>query len=289
MQLKEVYEAFIFDKTAENCTDATIQNYKNMISYFVDFIGDETDVKEIQDSVKVKQYLLYLKKRNVSGKTVHTYLKHIKVFYRWLVNNDYLEYNSVSDLKVNFEKKIPQVLNMNEIHSLLEIENIRDRLLVVLALDCGLRKKELENLNVADIQTDIIFVRNGKGRKDRIVPISPSAYNLVQEYISSRSENTEYLFQKYYSSEKLGYAGVREVFRRLKVVTGIKRLAPHLCRHTYGTYYIHSGGDIKILQMLLGHSEVDTTEMYVHLSNMLDIAKYSRHSIVNIISSGKDG
>lgn len=290
MQLIKAYEKFIIDKKVENCTKDTVTNYKNMVGYFVRFVGFETDVNDIKEVDTVKRYIIYLQdEKDVTGKTIHTYLKHIKVFYGWLVNEGLIEYNSVAGLKVKYEKKVPQVFDLRELSELMSIKNLRDKLLVVVALDCGLRKKELSNLMVEDIKPDRIYVRNGKGRKDRVVPLSPAAYEMIQEYIASRPEQTEYLFQQYNSSKPLGYAGIRCAFRRLKDTTGIKRLAPHLCRHTYGTYYVHSGGDIKVLQILLGHSEVDTTEMYVHLSNLLDVSNYSKHSIVNIMATKKGG
>ena len=186
-------------------------------------------------------------------------------------------------------KRKSRILRVDEIVELMAIENLRDRILVMIVLDCGIRKNELSNLNVSDIRSDSIFVHGGKGRKDRIVPVSSEVYRMIQEYIESRTEQTEYLFQYYHSSERLNYVGVREVFRRLKVQTGIKRLAPHLCRHTYGTYFIHNGGSEKALQMVLGHSEIDTTEIYIHLAKLLDIGKQSKYSIINQIVEKKDG
>jgi site-specific recombinase XerD len=289
MTVFEAYQKFIIDKRIENCTDSSIQNYKNMVLYFVRFVGPDTEASLIQDIDYVKRYILNLQEKKVSGKTIHTYVKHLKVFYRWLVNNGHIEYNAVSDLKIRYEKKIPQIFDIKEITELMTIDNLRDRTMVLIVLDCGLRKRELTNLMVVDIKPDRIFIRNGKGRKDRIVPLSSAVYEMIQEYIATRPENTEYLFQHYDNSARLGYVGVRQVFRRLQDTTGIKRLAPHLCRHTYGTYYIHNGGDIKVLQLLLGHSEVDTTEMYVHLSNLLDVGKYSKHSIINVLTRKRDG
>lgn len=289
MKLIEAYERFIIDKTIENCADSTIQNYKNMISYFVKFVGRDIEVSSVQDIDIVKNYILYLKSKNVAGKTIHTYIKHIKVFYRWLVNNGYIEYNAVADLRIKYEKKLPEILTLEEINRLFNVFNIRDRLILIMILDCGIRKKELINLKVSNIKKDRIFIRQGKGRKDRVVPISGFTYNMVNEYIESREVKTDYLFQCNYSSDPLGYAGVRMVFRRLKEQTGIERITAHLLRHTYGTYYINTGGDIKVLQLLLGHSEVQTTETYIHLSNLLNVEKYSKFSIISNIVSRKDG
>lgn len=289
MTVYEAYKRFIVDKIVENCAESTITNYRNMILYFVNYVGVDTEISLLKDIDYVKRYLLSLQEKNVAGRTIHTYLKHIKVFYRWLTKNGYIEYNAVADLSVKYEKKVPQVFTVKEIMDLMSVENLRDRLLVVLVLDCGLRKRELANLMVDDIHPDRIFVRKGKGRKDRIVPLSAVVYDMVYEYIASCKEKTEYLFQQYNSSKRLSYTGVRFAFERLKGKTGIKRLAPHLCRHTYGTYYIHAEGDIKVLQILMGHSQVSTTEMYVHLSGLIDVSKYAKHSIINQITQKKNG
>lgn len=289
MTVYEAYKAFILDKSVENCSGETITNYKNMLGYFVSFVGENTEVNEIQDTSYIKGYILHLQKKNRSGRTIHTYLKHIKVFYRWLVNNGHIEYNNVSDLRVRFERKIPDILNTDEILDLMNIDNLRDKIIVMIVLDCGIRKNELVNLNVSDIRKDSIFVHGGKGKKDRIVPLSYSMYKMIQEYIESRKEQTEYLFQHYFSSERLNYAGVHDVFRRLKRQTGIKRLHAHLCRHTYGTYFIYNGGSEKALQMVLGHAEIETTEVYVHLAELLEIGKQSEFSIINKIGNKKNG
>lgn len=289
MILYEAYEMFLVDKAVENCTDQTVSNYKYMLRYFVDYVGFDVDVSSIVELDTVKRYVLHLKDKGVTGKTIHTYIKHVKVFYRWLVNNGLIEYNAVADLKIRYEKRIPQILSMDEIRILMNTLNLRDRVMVMIVLDCGLRKAELTNLHVPDIEQDRIFVRSGKGRKDRVVPLSTVVHQLIQEYIVSRPVYTDYLFQCHGSSDALSYSGVRCVFRRLKDKTGIERLCPHLLRHTYGTYYINSGGDIKVLQLLLGHSEVQTTETYIHLSNMLNVGNYAKHSIINILNQKEGG
>ncbi len=107
-----------------------------MIFYFVRFVGVNKDASQVQDVDRVKEYILYLKKKGVAGKTIHTYVKHIKVFYRWLVNNGYIEYSAVADLKIKYEKKYPQILTTEEIKELLDVLNLRDRLILIIALDC---------------------------------------------------------------------------------------------------------------------------------------------------------
>ena len=107
MTVYEAYQRFMIDKKVENCTDSIIKNYENMIGYYVSFVGENRKVIEIQNADYVKGYILHLQKKGKSGRTIYTYVKHIKVFYRWLVNNKHIEYNTVSDIRVRFEKKIP--------------------------------------------------------------------------------------------------------------------------------------------------------------------------------------
>jgi site-specific recombinase XerD len=216
MNVKNAYELFIIDKMIENCTGPTIKNYENMVGYFIDFVKTDTDVSLISDIDYVKKYILDLKKRGVSGRTMHTYIKHIKVFYNWLYARGFIDSNDAPGIKIKYEQKIPRVFDRNEISGFMEIDNLRDRLLVVIVLDSGLRKRELVNLDVEDIKPGQIFVRGGKGRKDRIVPISDFTYQMIQEYVDSRKVKTSYLFQHYNSSNRLTYSGVQEVFRRLK-------------------------------------------------------------------------
>lgn len=287
MTIIEAFDKFILDKTIENLSEYTIADYKCMVSLFIKYIGTSNDVLLLEDEIHLKRYILHLRDKNLSSRTIHTYVKQIKVFYKYLVSKKYITCNPASDMRIRYDKKIPEILSVDEVKSLMSIKNIRDRLIVLLVLDTGLRKREISNLKVSDIKKDMIFVHSGKGGKDRVVPLSSVMHDALMDYIDNRPSYTDEVFQCV-DGRPLSYVGIRCVFNRLKKKTGIARLTPHLLRHTYGTYYVERGGDIKVLQILLGHSDTKTTEIYVHLAKILDVSKYSQFSIINALNEKTD-
>lgn len=280
MTVNEAFAEFLLDKRVSNLSAATITDYSYMIGKFVDFLGHDLPVESLSDAKYLKDYVLMLQSRDLLGKTIHTYVKQIKVFYSYLFDRHLIGSNPAEELQIKFEKKLPLVLTEEEIEGLFQIESLRDRLLVCFVLDCGVRHRELCNIMNDDISDGRLYVHLGKGRKDRLVPLSAPLLDMIEAYRLDRDPNTLHFFQTY-DGRPLSYSAIHSIFYRLKKKTGVARLAPHLLRHTYGTYYIESGGDIKTLQLLLGHSDVKTTETYVHIAQLLHVEKYAQYSIFN--------
>lgn len=287
MNCGQALDMFILDKTVSNLSPETVKDYQTVVGAFVNWLGSERNVVDLTDGLLLKQYILVLQQRNLTGKTIHTYVKHIKVYFRWLFTNGHIDSDPARDLRIKYEKKIPDVLTMDEIQALIDIPSLRDRLIVCLLLDCGLRRREIISVDMADIVNGRLHVRLGKGKKDRIVPLSEPLQDMIRLYDQERDQTCPALIQTL-DGRRLSTQGIHTVFRRLKKKTGIERLHAHLLRHTYGTYFVDSGGDIKSLQLLMGHADVKTTETYVHIANLLHVEKYAKHSIFNIVSQQKD-
>ncbi len=156
----------------------------------------------------------------------------------------------------------------------------RDKAICMLMLDCGLRRSEVINLKVSDVDfVNHSILVNGKGSKQRIVPfgdVTAKHLNKYREYVDDSIEKSFFLNNDYTS---LTSNAVKMMFTRLKERSGISRLYPHLLRHTYATNYILQGGNLEVLRVLLGHSTINITQIYIHLASQMHLIndKYNSH------------
>ena len=154
-------------------------------------------------------------------------------------------------------------------------------------LDSGLRRGEIPRINIGDVnfRNQTLLVR-GKGTKQRIVPIGKTSLHLLKQYVRTRKNTGEAdpLFVDLYKKRCTDNL-MKQVFQDLKILSGIERLHPHLLRHTFATYYLADGGDLETLRLILGHSNITTTQMYLHLAFNLKLARsrYNSH-LDNLLS-----
>jgi len=240
----------------------TIDNYVRNTKLFLDHVNKHPS-KINEDDIKAYQaYLMYEKK--INAKTINLILSSLKFFFGEILGNDI----TARIKRPKFEKKIPVTLSKNEIKKLLEsIKNIKHRILLELLVSSGLRVSEAVSLRVEDIDFDekTIHVKSGKGNKDRKTIISSSILKLINEYLDSRKRDSEYLFEK-----KVGHIGVKlpqlvikEAAKKAKIR---KKVSCHTLRHSFATHLLNEGVDIRLIQVLLGHSDISTTQIYTQVS-----------------------
>lgn len=165
-------------------------------------------------------------------------------------------------------KKLPVVLSPDEVRQLLDAATGRDRMLLQVTYACGLRVGELIRLQVSDIDSSrmVIHVRQGKGRKDRLVPLSQRLLEELRQYWRQTRPKT-WLFPAPRGDGHLGSAWVQKLCKRLVRQTKLTKAAtPHTLRHSYATHLVEAGVDLMTLQKILGHRSLTTTTLYVHLS-----------------------
>jgi integrase/recombinase XerD len=167
------------------------------------------------------------------------------------------------------QHKLPNVLSKEEIKSILQApSNLKHRAMLSIIYACGLRRSELLNLKPGDIdrQRGILHIRQSKGKKDRIVPISDKIIKLLEEYwISYRTVN--WLFEGQLKGGRYSEKSLESVLKQSLMKAGIKKpVTLHWLRHSYATHLLESGTDLRFIQELLGHSSSRTTEIYTHVS-----------------------
>jgi site-specific recombinase XerD len=216
----------------------------------------------------------------------------IKSFLKWCVQNSYIEQNPILKIeKPRLDKKLPKRITSQEASQLLEhvfnentqykFARYRNRAVLAVMLYAGLRASEALNLktNHIDVTNKIIHVFQGKGAKDRVIPMSRNLHLYLDEYRLERSrlgKTGEHFFTTLRGDRCFTYSGLKRVVEKAKKATGI-RFSPHRLRHTFATLMLEGGCDLFSLQKMMGHSDIKTTTIYLSASvNMLQeqIAKH---------------
>lgn len=291
MTIKEMYDMFLLEQEYRNNSYVTIEWYKSHLSEF--FAWLKSNEPEDLNLLKFKQYGVFLKSQTkrdgdkLSSSSVHGSLRAVKAFYNFCIGEDYVEDFSRQLRLPKVHSKEHLILEDSEIMQLLRVfgsssarSNQRNKCFVLLMLDCGLRRGEIPRINIGDINfpTNSMIVR-GKGSKQRLIPIGEKTCDQLINYRLQYRPNaisSEPFFLDQ-TGNRCSDNLVKLVFQRLKEESGIERLHPHLLRHTFATYYLADGGDLETLRLILGHSNIHTTQMYLHLAFNLNLQR-SRHN-----------
>ena len=286
-----MYDMFILEQEYRNNSPVTISWYKDQLTEFFKWLGSE-DPADL-NLLKFKQYGVFIKSQNkrngdkLSSSSVHGAMRAVKAFYNFCIGEDYLDDFSRQLRLPKVYKKEQLILDDQEILLLLKVldnsaarNNQRNRCFVLLMLDSGLRRGEIPRININDISfpTRSMIVR-GKGSKQRLIPMGEKTCSQLLDYrlrFRSAAGGSEPFFLDQ-NGNRCSDNLVKLVFQRLKEETGIERLHPHLLRHTFATYYLADGGDLETLRLILGHSNIHTTQMYLHLAFNLKLQR-SRHN-----------
>lgn len=289
MTVSELFDKFYLSRKLNGYTEKTIIDYISFCGKFGEFVGMENDISVLNIDL-FDEYKLELLSRDITRTTCRTYLTHIRAFLRWCVSNGYCNFD-VSKLTLpKSDNKLFDVLTDDEIHNLMNVLDgddflsVRNRLIVCLMLDCGFRRGDVINLCEDNIRDGYFSLNNGKGMKSRIVPYGSVVSCLIQNY-KKFGLNTGKNFLVGRSSVPVSENVIKKLFVKLKKETGIERLHPHLLRHTFATNYLYHGGNLEMLRIMLGHSDIATTQIYLHMS---DVKKLVEGSCISYLDGIKD-
>jgi integrase/recombinase XerD len=239
-------------------SDQTIKSYFYNVKKFLDFI-DKSRLN--LDNNSVRSYLLTL---NLSVNSMRLQYASISFFFREILKKPF----TTKEIPVKKkEKSLPKVLSKEQIKKLIDTtDNLKHKIILKILYSSGLRLSELLNLKKSDIDFDrnIIYVKKGKGKKDRITLMSKNLRLDLLKYYSQNIFRTEYIFEG--RKGKYTKKSVQKVLDQAGKKVGIKVTA-HMLRHSFATHLLESGTDIRHIQKLLGHSDLSTTEIYTHISN----------------------
>jgi integrase/recombinase XerD len=242
-----------------NYSPRTKDNYLIHIKNFIKFIGDKQVIH--CNSMDFQSYLDNYNFTSISQQ--NQVINAIRFLYKFGLNK---KYDKVSFKRPKSEKKLPRIIDANLIkENLSKIENLKHRAILTLTYSVGLRVSEIVNLKIEDIDSKrmLIYIKNAKGRKDRIVPLSQTVLDLLRIYYKEYKP-IEYLFNGL-NSNKYSIGSCQRIYKKyIDQKTSI-----HTLRHSSLTMLLENETDLRIIQKIAGHSSSKTTEIYTHVSNDL--------------------
>ena len=278
MFLKE-YLAHI--KLEKNLSKNTVSSYKNDITAFISYLKNKgKEDPSIISSNDIGGFFKTLNELGLSGSSSARYFSSLKGFFLYLLKNKYILKNPIEKITApKIAKRLPGVLDVNEIDKILSAPDVddklglRDKAMLELFYACGTRVSELIDLKVNDLFFDDEIIRVfGKGSKERLIPIGSSAIEWVGEYLKksrpllmkkSKSENNLFLNSR---GSKLSRMGVWKIIDRYVKEAGIEKdVHPHTFRHSFATHLLEGGADLRAVQEMLGHADISTTQIYTHV------------------------
>jgi integrase/recombinase XerC/integrase/recombinase XerD len=284
MTLNEAKEKFLYECMIRGLTKKTIKGYDDFISQFIKCVGNgEVSKLTIE---RVHTYAESLYSRNLSKATIGTYMRHIKVFVHWLEEMGYLKGKEVyKRIKPpSAPKKTLRIYSEEEIrliYSCIKVKpqwlNDRNKLIISLMLDSGLRQNEVSSIRIHDFYDDYGLLKvRGKGDKERLVPLGLFSRTYLLKYIEGRPFENEILFVNR-RGKPITNNTIKLLVQKMHRELGFE-FSSHKLRHNYATNYCinqyEKKGmiDIYRLMILLGHSDIATTRRYLHVANQI-IAK----------------
>jgi site-specific recombinase XerD len=297
-ELETLARDYILNCEVEGKSPETIAIYGMVIRNFI-WYSHQSNFPEAHDltAMHIRGFLFYLMtetnrwginspatRKQVSKTTVNDYFRALRCFFNWLEREGHILINPFNNIRTpRADDKVIEPLNENEISSVLKqcsrntVLDVRNKAIVSVLLDCGLRISELASLttNDIDLETGAITIRNGKGGKQRIVCLGKTALYALRKYvIYHRKCETDRVFVNR-SGKPLEIRGIKIMIQRLGNSAGIK-IHPHKLRHTYAITYLRNGGDVFSLKYTLGHSTLQMTMRYLQSLNSADAANAHR-------------
>ncbi len=238
-----------------------------------DFASGVDNLSEVSRNT-INFYIRNLKESKLAPTSITRKIASIRGFFKWTASMNILEKNPASTIEQpKIPQRLPKVISIKEIEEILR-SNLSSIQFVIIELlySCGLRVSELVNLKLNDIDINSKYVRCfGKGSKERIIPLGKKAIEALTKYIPER----EFYLKKYnLATKKLLVLENGRIANRQDIYTFIhergklihKNISPHTLRHSFATHLLENGADLRIVQELLGHSDVSTTQLYTHIS-----------------------
>ena len=283
-------------KIEKNHSSNTIDSYLLDIKSFEKYLKKRkiSFKNTVNDTEVVKKYFRYLSRSKISPRSIKRKFSSLSSYFSYLIDRKTIKKNPLNGIYTpKLTKKLPIVLSVDEIKQIFkqsentdnELLGLRDRCIIELLYSCGLRVSELCELKVNNIQFDANVIRFfGKGNKERIIPLTFYAKEWLEKYLYQSRQilsNRKLSDQKYVflsnNGKRLTRAAIWQSIKKYVNAAGItKTVSPHTFRHSFATHLVDGGANLVEIQKLLGHSDISTTEIYVHLSKEFIDSEYMK-------------
>ena len=247
-------------------SDNTLKTYRNEFAQLL-YVLKSNSVNDL-DSERLRRYFLYCTNTlKLSENTMHSRINAVKFYFEQVLKREKFFFEIPRPKK---PLTLPNVLAISQVEKLFaQLENLKHKTMLYLAYSAGLRVSEVINLKVKDIHSArmVINIRGAKGKKDRTVALSVGILDLLRKYYVAYKP-TDWLFEGQYKDTPYSTRSLQQIFHRAKTAAKISQdVTFHSLRHSYATHLHESGTDIKLIQELLGHNDLNTTMRYTHVSN----------------------
>ena len=270
-ELLSLYLEFI--ELEKGLSSNSIEAYRRDIEFFLEYFSAKTNLDEISRH-DISNYIRSLKENNYAITSITRKISSIKSFFKWACTTNYAKNNPAQLIELpKRPKKLPKVMTLKDIEEILSHDLSKlEAVILELLYSCGFRVSELVNLKMTDINLKARYVLCfGKGSKERLVPIGEKAITKINEYLSERDFiiKKNKLDTKFLLLHENGRLVTRQDIYNLVHSQGEiihKNISPHTLRHSFATHLLENGADLRVVQELLGHSDVATTQLYTHIS-----------------------
>lgn len=258
----------------------TIRSYLDDLDQFISFCDfNEHNFEPVNiNHKKIRSWIVDLVNNNISIRSVKRKISTLKSFYKYLLREGLISYNPVDKvLTPKADNKLPAFINKKHMDVLLDdidfgidYKGIRNKLIIEMFYNTGIRVSELINLKMNDVNIFELRLRViGKRNKERIIPFTRVFKDSLQRYLNIRKDkfrsgSEDYLFLTEKSKKMYPKLVYRIVNRYLNLITTIEKKSPHVLRHTFATHMLNAGADLNAIKELLGHSNLAATEIYTH-------------------------
>jgi integrase/recombinase XerD len=257
----------------------TVSSYQTDIGGFNQWCSDQ-EIKFSEVNLRhAENFIVSLRKKELAPASISRKISSLKSLFVYLKKQQHIKTNPFQDLVLpKIPKSLPKSMSMAEVNTLLDAPDtstfigLRDKTMLELMYATGLRVSELVNLKYSsfDFERSVIKVL-GKGSKERIIPFGDSALSWLKQYIDFRRQNNLSMNSKYFFiSQKLSQVTRQSFWQRVehyqKIASIPYKISPHTLRHAFATHLLNNGADLRSVQMLLGHSDLSTTQIYTHIA-----------------------
>lgn len=279
---------------SKNTLDAYRRDLQKLLVFYVDNHIDYRTVTLEQ----LDQFAGQLREEGIQARSVARILSGVRSFYRFLTLEKEVEQDPTELLESpQIGKHLPEVLSVEEIDSIINVidvskpEGIRDRAIIEVLYGCGLRISELCNLRISQLYLEDKYIRvKGKGSKERLVPIEGVAIDRVREWLVTRMgykvkpSEEDYVFVSLTRGSRLSRISLFVYIKDYAERAGIKKnISPHTFRHSFATHLLEGGANLRAIQMMLGHEDISTTEIYMHINKSKLRTEILEHHPRNIL------
>lgn len=269
----------VYLKTGKSFSPHTISAYSFELNRFYSFIEKNKNTAEEIEQQDIVDYLYFLRNSGLKERSISRALSSLKSFFKYLVSEGEIEKNPTALIDTpKLQQSLPKVMSPEEVDRLLSApersttRGLRDLAMLELLYATGLRVSELVNLSLNDLHLEEGFLRvMGKGSKERIVPIAEKTIYTIKKYLeksrpffAKESHNSQLFFSR--PGRKMTRQAFWTIIKKYALKAGIStEITPHTLRHSFATHLLVNGADLRAVQLMLGHSDISTTQIYTHL------------------------